>query len=324
MAVARLHGDAATGVERVYVVQDANFNVTSIIGKNETDWEVIERYIFDPYGERTVLNADWTVDTDGLSDFNFVHGHQGGRHDLAVGLVDFRNRFLDTSLGRWTRQDPLGYVDGMSLYNSYRNAPVRFLDPAGLKLEQVVGGIWEVGPYDAWSGAYGNLASKAHEFADEMVREHGKGCSDLEKSNIREAARHAYWQAMLTQKHGHASAATIGDLHEGNNNSFDSRRDRANNRVGRDIGGRGYDDVNTRKVIENALISGKLSGITDGTVGNFFPCDGDDDPCNQDSSSSEDSSGSEDSSSGESTSQDSSSAQSNRYFYGMWWDIFGF
>src|SRR5690606_36706173 len=66
--------------ERLYVTHDANFNITSIIGDNGTDWEVIERYVYDPYGERSVLNADWTVDTDGLSDFDFVHGHQGGRH----------------------------------------------------------------------------------------------------------------------------------------------------------------------------------------------------------------------------------------------------
>ena len=119
--------------ERLYVTHDANFNITSTIGLDGSTWEVIERYVFDPYGERTVLNADWTVDTDGLSDVVFVHGHQGGRHDLAVGLVDFRNRFLDTSLGRWTRQDPLGYVDGANVYVSYiRFGPVNSSDPMGL------------------------------------------------------------------------------------------------------------------------------------------------------------------------------------------------
>ncbi len=118
--------------ERLYVTHDANFNVTSIIGLDGSTWEVIERYVYDPYGERTVLNADWTVDTDGLSDVVFVHGHQGGRHDLVVGLVDFRNRFLDTSLGRWTRQDPLGYVDGSNLFYSVSESPVDAVDPFGL------------------------------------------------------------------------------------------------------------------------------------------------------------------------------------------------
>ncbi len=131
LALVRAHGDADGGV--VYVLHDANFNVTSLIGDSGTDWEVIERFVYDPYGERTVLNADWTVDTDGLSDVAFVHGHQGGRHDLAVGLVDFRNRFLDTSLGRWTRQDPLGYVDGPNSYTAFRAASVRRVDPYGLQ-----------------------------------------------------------------------------------------------------------------------------------------------------------------------------------------------
>ena len=119
--------------ERLYVSHDANFNVTSIIGLDGSTWEVIERYVYDPYGERTVLNADWTVDTDGLSDFTFVHGHQGGRHYLATGLVDFRNRHLDTSLGRWERQDPMGYVDGPNAYINRNSSPVTHLDPRGLQ-----------------------------------------------------------------------------------------------------------------------------------------------------------------------------------------------
>ncbi len=121
--------------ERLYVTHDATFNVTSIIGLDGSTWEVVERYVYDPYGERTVLNADWTVDTDGLSDFAFVHGHQGGRHDLAVGLVDFRNRFLDTSLGRWTRQDPLEYIDGGSQYTNRLESPLRYTDALGLTIK---------------------------------------------------------------------------------------------------------------------------------------------------------------------------------------------
>ncbi len=93
----------AGGGERLYVLHDANFNVTAL---TDVAGIVQERFLYDPYGERTVLNADWTVDTDGLSDFAFVHGHQGGRHDLAAGLVDFRNRQLHTSPGRWERQHP--------------------------------------------------------------------------------------------------------------------------------------------------------------------------------------------------------------------------
>lgn len=148
----RFHADSAPGTstgERVYAVHDGNFNITSIIGKDGTDWEVVERYLFDPYGTRTVLNADWTVNTDGLSDFAFVHGHQGGRHDLAVGLVHFRFRDLDTSLGRWTRQDPLGYQDGMSLNTYGKSNSQRYVDPTGL---YVNGGM--IGSPDAMLDQY--------------------------------------------------------------------------------------------------------------------------------------------------------------------------
>ena len=116
--------------ERLYALQDANYNVTALA---DASGAVVERYRYDPYGTRTVLDADGTPDADGSSDVGFRYGHQGGRHDEAAGLVSFRNRDLDPSLGRWTRQDPAGYVDGGSLYTSFRESPLVWLDPNGQK-----------------------------------------------------------------------------------------------------------------------------------------------------------------------------------------------
>ncbi len=42
-----------------------------------------------------------------------------------------RYRAMDTSLGRWTRQDPAGHVDGVNTYQHVRSNPVLYLDPAG-------------------------------------------------------------------------------------------------------------------------------------------------------------------------------------------------
>lgn len=42
--------------QRVYVQQDANFNVTAII---EADGDVVERFIYDSYGAFTVLDFNW-------------------------------------------------------------------------------------------------------------------------------------------------------------------------------------------------------------------------------------------------------------------------
>ena len=125
--------------ERLYVLHDANFNVTAIADETSPDdWTIVERYLFDPYGERTILDADWSNDADATSDALFDHGFQGGRHfntlTLAGSLVHFRNRDHNTSFGRWMRQDPAGYVDGANLFLSHLSNTVTFLDPTGLKI----------------------------------------------------------------------------------------------------------------------------------------------------------------------------------------------
>src|SRR5690606_33652715 len=97
------------------------------------------------------------------SDFAFVHGHQGGKHDLAVGLVDFRNRHLDTSLGRWTRQDPLGFVDGINTYLYVGANPLSAVDSSGLKTiwigENGSGGLGGDGGSDDGGSGRGGGAS---------------------------------------------------------------------------------------------------------------------------------------------------------------------
>ena len=45
-----------------------------------------------------------------------------------------RHRVYDANLGRWTRRDPLGYVDGMGLYEYVRSRPVVDNDPSGLAI----------------------------------------------------------------------------------------------------------------------------------------------------------------------------------------------
>ncbi|MCL4743771.1 MAG: hypothetical protein KJZ54_16360, partial [Phycisphaerales bacterium] len=47
-------------------------------------------------------------------------------------LYHVRYRVYDASLGRWTRRDPLGYVDGMSMYAFVGGRPIASTDPFGL------------------------------------------------------------------------------------------------------------------------------------------------------------------------------------------------
>jgi RHS repeat-associated protein len=131
------------GDSTLYLLYDANYNVTAavkilVVGEDYVP-TVVERYHHTPYGLRTVLNADWTIDTDdpdndgNYSDYNQTLAHQGGSIDFESGVIKFRHRDLHVSLGLWLERDPLGYVDGGSLYEYVRSRPGLSVDPLGLR-----------------------------------------------------------------------------------------------------------------------------------------------------------------------------------------------
>jgi RHS repeat-associated protein len=115
------------GGPRLYVQQDASYNVTAVV---DTTGIVQERYIYDPYGQATILAPDWS--TRGASAVGWVYLFQAGRLDPATSLYQHRYRDASPTLGRWVEQDPLRYVDGMNLYNNVRNNPIGYTDPSGL------------------------------------------------------------------------------------------------------------------------------------------------------------------------------------------------
>jgi len=114
---------------RVYVLADANFNVTAIVNSSGT---VLERYVYDPYGTFTVVNSSWA--SPGASSHDWVYLHQGGRWDDGADKYHFRRRDYDSALMRWAEVDPIGFQAGDSdLYRYERNAVPHSLDSFGLK-----------------------------------------------------------------------------------------------------------------------------------------------------------------------------------------------
>jgi RHS repeat-associated protein len=131
------------GSQRLYVQQDANWNVTGIVG-NSGGWMVLERYVYDPYGKATVRDpVTWAVRNPGLgtygtSNYGWVYLHQGGRYtrfDDLSGLYHFRMRDYSPTLGRWMVEDPIRYRSRDSdLYGYLRDSAVNRVDPLGLKV----------------------------------------------------------------------------------------------------------------------------------------------------------------------------------------------
>jgi len=136
--VVRWHDDDDDGNftddgEVLYYCNDANMNVTAVMGVSGGTWQVLERYLYDAYGRPRICNADWsnTAVTWANSKKNEIL-FAGYRYDPETGLYHVRNRPYHPTLGRWTARDLLRYVDGMNLYESVQSAPSGKRDPFGL------------------------------------------------------------------------------------------------------------------------------------------------------------------------------------------------
>ncbi len=113
--------------ERLYPLEDANFNVSALVNTSGT---VVERYLNDPYGTVGIYDASWGTRSSSSHAWNY--NHQGGRLDNDSGIYGFRNRDLKPTLGRWIQLDPIGFNGGtVDLYQAYGDSPTVFLDPSG-------------------------------------------------------------------------------------------------------------------------------------------------------------------------------------------------
>jgi hypothetical protein len=203
----------------------------------------------------------------------------------------------DSVAGRFVSRDPIGYRDRANAYVFVHSKPLDYRDPSGLakgiwnKTCEICRGAWEIGPFDAWgvSGIWDGdvgIGSYAQTYAQEF--------DSPGESN---AARHCYWQAMMTIYYGERAAAAIGDAHEyGEEGNSDSAVDQFNNPIGRRIG---HDVANDPKVDRESEVRRRCrDAVEDGTlatspthpgVGPWWPSpwDATDGPSSDESSTSE-------------------------------------
>lgn len=100
--------------QRSYALHDPRFCVVALTDETGATQE---RYAYDAYGRSEVLTPAFASRTQ--SNFDWEFRYTGRRLDLETSIYYFRARYYHAELGRFISRDPLGYVDGMSLYRGY-------------------------------------------------------------------------------------------------------------------------------------------------------------------------------------------------------------
>ncbi len=122
-------GDVGEGTpEPLHYLHDA---LGSVAALTDASGSVVESYAYDPYGP-TYIEDPLTGDRREASLYDNPFAWTGQRYDAGVRLYHFPQRTHSPRLGRWLQRDPLGYVDGVNLYEYARSMPTFFVDPFGL------------------------------------------------------------------------------------------------------------------------------------------------------------------------------------------------
>ncbi|MBM4023701.1 MAG: RHS repeat-associated core domain-containing protein, partial [Planctomycetes bacterium] len=155
-------GLAATGTggleERLYAIQDANWNTTAVVAaagvRGVLGGAVIARFVYTPYGESQALTASWApAKPAAVAAISWQHLFQGLEFTEITGLAYVRNRDYSASLGRFIERDPIGFKAGdNNWYRFVGNRPTTSTDPLGLIILCVGVGI-SGGYYGAGSGS---------------------------------------------------------------------------------------------------------------------------------------------------------------------------
>jgi len=189
---------------------------TSVVyADSDLDWDGLDDWnsggadgdlFTESYNANTGLSGSGRVSSPGVASRT---GYAGYQWDQTLSAYHVRYRVYLPDIGRWTRRDPLGYVDGMGLYEYCGGAPLGRVDSRGLaSLCEAFGcrvSQW-CGPLDcvqAW---------RASERAQQEVELYFSGHACLDDQC--DAFRHCVWSCYMTRSVGERCAAEVGNIHE--------------------------------------------------------------------------------------------------------------
>ncbi len=114
-----------SGGTRVYFSHDLVYSVTGVIS---TAGVVLQREVYNSYGDVTFLNASWGSSSDS---YDLENLWQGGWRSQFTDYYHFDARWYSPSL-QWLSWDPANYPDGLSAYIPMTDNPIDGDDPSGM------------------------------------------------------------------------------------------------------------------------------------------------------------------------------------------------
>ncbi len=107
------------GGNSYYYFKDSLGSVTSLADDSET---VVNTYRYDTFGNTYNLTGS----------INNPYSYVSRRLDVESGLMYFRARYYDASIGRFINADPIRFTAGINFYVYVQNNPANYIDPTGL------------------------------------------------------------------------------------------------------------------------------------------------------------------------------------------------
>jgi RHS repeat-associated protein len=135
--IADVNGDGVVGTADVTAWDDlfASTGTLAVYEHNNLDRDELfpgdagdDGFFYDQYG-KTPKQA---YGVNALSYLGNRKGYAGYEWDETARTWHVRHRVLDSASGKWTRMDPLGYVDGAGVMEYVASAPRRYVDTYGL------------------------------------------------------------------------------------------------------------------------------------------------------------------------------------------------
>ncbi len=126
--------DNGSSPTRHYHVQGLNWNVVATTDSTGTAEELVT---YDPYGRPSIWTGGGGTTSYEVSNADADFLFQGRWLERYVSdtkkvrLYHFRKRAYGPKLGRFLQRDPLGYGDGLNLYEFEKSTPILLSDPTG-------------------------------------------------------------------------------------------------------------------------------------------------------------------------------------------------